>query len=207
MTKSNNTNSKTLLKKSKKCTTTTMKQKHIINTNYRRPECQDEVWLKGTIIPGKNSDLYRKDVMGSTIMRNKLNSITSKYAWNIDHIIPKSRGGSDDISNLQPMNRADNIRFSNKLTQEKPNYNIKQHHDALLQKSGIVIDNKNNKKPQLYVGQVVYAKQTPVVRTWSFAKIIHINEQNDTVTVNWIDAGYNDILLYHSSLFDTNFTL
>lgn len=177
------------------------------NTNYGRPQCQDAVWLKATIIPGKNPNIYRKDVMGRTIMRNKLNSITSKYAWNIDHIIPKSRGGSDYISNLQPMNRADNIRFSNKLTQEKPNYNIKEHHAALLQKAGIVINNKNNKKPALYIGQVVYAKQTPLVCTWSFAKIIHINEQNDTVTVYWIDAGYNDILLYHASLFDTNFTL
>jgi hypothetical protein len=179
-------------------------KKRIINYNYGNTHCADAVWEKATIIPRKDPTVFRRDGMGKIIKRDKLNSVTSKYSWNIDHIIPRSRGGSDFICNLQPLNRKDNICFSDKLTQEKPNYNIKQHHDALLTKSGFSL---NNKKPKLIIGEVVYARQTPIVKTWSFAKIININKQNETVTVFWIDAAYEDILYYNASLFDTNFTL
>ena len=179
-------------------------KKRIINDNYGNPHCADAVWEKATIIPRKDPNVYRRDGMGKIIKRDKLNSVTSKYAWNIDHIIPTSKGGSHSINNLQPLNRKDNICFSNKLTEEKPNYKIKHHNNALLQKQGLVI---NNKKPKIYIGQVVYARQTPIIKTWSFAKIISINKQNETVTVFWIDAAYEDILYYNTSLFDTKFIL
>ena len=174
------------------------------NTNYGGKDCPSAVWEKGIKIPGKNPTIFRKDGMGKTIKFDKLNSVTSKYSWNIDHIIPTTKCGSHNINNLQPLNRKDNICFSNKLTEKKPNYKIKDHNNALLKKHGLVI---NNKKPKIYIGQVVYARQTPIVMTWSFAKIISINKQNETVTVFWIDAAYEDILYYNASLFDTKFTL
>lgn len=36
----------------------------------------------------------------------------------IDHIVPKSKGGSDDLSNLQVIHRLCNLRKSNKLKLE-----------------------------------------------------------------------------------------
>jgi len=168
-------------------------------TNYGRSHCADAVWSKAVILTGKNPSMYRLDVMGKLIKRNKLNAIGCKYAWNIDHIIPRSRGGSDDITNLQPLNRADNIRFSNKLTTKKPNYSHRSHHDALLSKHGI---HNISSKPILRVGQIVYARQSPIGKLWAFAKINSINIDTDTVNVHWIDAAYNQTILYDSLLFD-----
>jgi 5-methylcytosine-specific restriction endonuclease McrA len=173
-------------------------------TNYGRSQCADAVWSKAIPITGKNPSLYRMDVMGKLIKRNKLNAIGCKYSWNIDHIIPRTRGGSDDITNLQPLNRADNIRFSNKLTTKKPNYSHRSHHDALLSKHGI---HNISSKPILCVGQTVYVRQSPIGKFWAFAKINSINIDTDTVNVHWIDAGYSQIILYDSLLFDTNYVM
>jgi hypothetical protein len=175
------------------------------NTNYGRPNCDDAVWLKADKIPRKDPNVWRRDATGRIIKRNHLNSKTSKYAWNIDHIIARTRGGSDDICNLQPLNRVDNIRFSNKLTNKKPNYSARVHHNALLISRGLPI--VKLQKPALVIGQVVYSRQSPVVHTWAFAKIMDICEINDSVTVKWVDADYVDTLLYDALLFDTNFVL
>ena len=172
-------------------------------TSYGRKDCAITVWSNAIKIPGKNPNIWRKDDMGIMIKFNDLNSVTSKYAWNIDHIIPITRGGSNHLDNLQPLNRKDNIRFSNKLTRDNPKYCKRIHHNLLLEKRGI-IKPKKDQSVILEIGSMVYARQSPTSYNWNLVKILYTNKKEDKVIVYWIDNKYEDDLLYDSLLFDTN---
>lgn len=69
---------------------------------YNSQNAKDEVWNKAKIINGKNPKSYRKDPYDKIIYYYSYGKDT-KMGWNIDHINPKQKGGSDDIINLQAL--------------------------------------------------------------------------------------------------------
>jgi 5-methylcytosine-specific restriction endonuclease McrA len=191
---------KTAIKYAIKVTKTGRTNKNKKHIKYGDPECPRAVFNKGTVVPGKDPDMWRTDGMGKLIMFICLCSITSKYAWNIDHIIPRTKDGSDDLDNLQPLNRFDNIRFSDRLTKDKPGYSPRKHHNAILEKRGLLPSKQ--KKLNLCVGDLVFARQYPAGEFRNQAEIINIDKKNDIVEVYWIDGKYYEELLYDAYYFD-----
>ena len=60
------------------------------------------VWDKATKVPGYNADIWRKDFAGAWIRKDSY-GMHSKYGWEVDHLCPLSRGGSNDLDNLMPL--------------------------------------------------------------------------------------------------------
>ena len=79
------------------------------------------VWDKAEKVSRRAEEAgFRKDQCGAWIHRDaygKRDGTYSAYAWEIDHIKPKSKGGKDILSNLRPLHWANNAsRQADRLT-------------------------------------------------------------------------------------------
>ncbi len=70
------------------------------------------VWSKAIIILGQDSRLLRKDQCGAWIKWTDYGNRNSAFGWEIDHITPTSKGGSDYLFNLRPLHWRNNARKS-----------------------------------------------------------------------------------------------
>lgn len=65
----------------------------------------EKVWEKARIIPGFDPEYLREDQFGTVIARVFYEECRPGFAlgWRIVHIKSPEKGGTNDISNLQPM--------------------------------------------------------------------------------------------------------
>ena len=63
----------------------------------------NKAWDNADKMRGKDPDLYRKDPYGNQIYHHS-HGKSSEMGWDVDHISPRSRGGSDASRTLQALN-------------------------------------------------------------------------------------------------------
>lgn len=75
---------------------------------------KEKAWNNAKKIKGKNPNKYRKDPYGNTMYKAS-HGKSSVMGWDVDHIKPKSKGGSDSTRNLQALNSGVNKSKGNSL--------------------------------------------------------------------------------------------
>lgn len=76
----------------------------------------EAVWRKGTVVIGVDPAVRRKDACGAWIDRDQYGVMDENgTGWEIDHVFAVTRGGSDNLGNLQPLQWQNNRAKANNV--------------------------------------------------------------------------------------------
>ena len=74
----------------------------------------EQVWKKAHYISETNESRgFRKDQCGAWIQKRAYGNRDSRWGWEIDHITPVSKGGTDSLGNLRPLHWRNNAHRQN----------------------------------------------------------------------------------------------
>ena len=72
-------------------------------------EKRRSAWNKARKIEGYDESMFRQDACGAWIMWSHYGNRESSFGWEIDHILPKSKGGTDNDDNLRALQHQNNV--------------------------------------------------------------------------------------------------
>jgi hypothetical protein len=72
-----------------------------------------QVWEKGRVVATHNKDVHRQDICGKWMQYDQ-HGKEGDYGWEIDHVVPRAKGGKTEIANLQPLHWGNNRQKSDK---------------------------------------------------------------------------------------------
>jgi len=116
---------------------------YLCTLNCAKRDTMDEeliqrIWEKGTIVPNYDPNLFRQDAAGAWIARAEWGNVHSPLGWEVDHIYPQSKGGTDELFNLRPIqwenNRSkgdDYPRYVAKIV-SKENRNVEEYTPCMV---------------------------------------------------------------------------
>ncbi len=76
----------------------------------------EKVWLKAK--PEGEEAEEKPDVCATLMRREDYGNRESEFGWEVDHISPVSKGGTDDLVNLQPLHWRNNLDKGEKSQME-----------------------------------------------------------------------------------------
>lgn len=145
-----------------------------------------DIWNQ---LPGKG--MKKIDVEGNKIQFKDFGKKCST-GWQADHIIPRTKGGSNDISNMQPLQWVANIIKSNKL-----DFLNKSIHKYFLELNS-TLKNKRSRGIRFVAGNTYWVHENSRVIKARIGTIINVEKKS--IQIKWDDktqsSVYPDAILF-----------